>query len=284
LPIVQAHPGRASQGRRPNQSPRTSEERQPTMKEGRSRQGRYHAFCDDYYVNMNLNTEMELSQTRETVLHFFEQVKKQYPGMRNFYSRERGEFVLEEDKDKGDYRWTSIEARRVSSGYVNPESVDEALKQHSLVLDIIPYTLSVSPLDCESLNVMYGFDYTYRGNHNQLLVDALGIVPAFDKMAEIPGATILAHEPSIQFALDEECRTQCRLSIEPRTSAYHLRTKEFPEEQLSVYFTARRYGSLDGEETYVNAMRKLAEICQEVVDNYIVENVLRPLQQAIAIS
>ena len=78
-------------------------------------------------------------------------------------------------------------------------------------------------------------------------------------------------------------RPVARLSIEPRTSAYHLRTKEFPEEQLSVYFTARRYGSLDGEETCVSAMRKLADICHEVVDGYIVENVLRPLQQAIAI-
>src|SRR5437773_2146755 len=185
-----------------------------TMKEGRSRPSRYHQYCDDYYVNMNLNTEMELPQTRDTVLHFFEQVKKNYPGMKNFYSRERGEFVLEEDKDKGDYRWASIETRRVSSGFVNPSSVDEAMKQHALVLDLIPYALSVSPLDCESLNVMYGFDYTYRGNHNQLLVDALGLVPAFERMAQIEGATILANEPSIQFALDEDCRTQCRLSIE----------------------------------------------------------------------
>jgi len=254
------------------------------MKEGRSRSSRYHSYCDDYYVNMNLNTEMELPQTRETVLHFFEQVKKSYPGMKNFYSRERGEFVLEEDKDQGTYRWTSIETRRVSSGFVNPSSVEDALKQHALVLDLIPYTLSVSPLDCESLNVMYGFDYTYRGNHNRLLADALGVIPAFEKMTEISGATILASEPSIQFALDEECRTQCRLSIETRTTAYHVRTKEFPEEQISVYFTARRYGSLDGEESYVAGMRKLAETCREIVDTYVVENVLRPLQQAIAIS
>ena len=115
-------------------------------------------------------------------------------------------------------------------------------------------------------------------------MDALGVQPAFEKMTEIPGASILGNEPSIQFALDEECRTQCRLSIETRTSAYHVRRKEFPEEQLSVYFTARRYGSLDGEETYVSAMKKLTDICHEVVDGYIVENVLRPLQQAIAIS
>ncbi|MDX1948155.1 MAG: hypothetical protein SFU86_22385 [Pirellulaceae bacterium] len=245
--------------------------------------GRYQSYTDDYYVNLNLNTEMELPQSRDTVLHFFEQLKKSYPAMRNFYSRERGEFVLEEDKDRGDYRWASIEGRRVCSGYVNPPSVEEALKQHAQVLDLAPYALSISPLDCESLNVMYGFDYNYRGNHNQLLVDALGVVPAFEKMTGIPGATILANEPSIQFALDEDCRIQCRLSIETRTSAYHVRTKEFPEEQISVYFTARRYGSLDGSETYVSAMNKLAELCQEIVDNYVVENVLRPLQQAIAI-
>lgn len=246
--------------------------------------GRYQTYSDDYYVNMNLNTEMELPHSRETVLHFFEQVKKHYPTMRNFYSRERGEFVLEEDKDGGDYRWTSIEGRRVCSGAVNPASVEEALKQHAFVLDMVPYALSVSPLDCESLNVMYGFDFNYRGNHNQLLVDALGVVPAFEKLSQLEGATILANEPAIQFALDEECRVQCRLSIETRTSAYHLRTKEFPEEQISVYLTARRYGSLDGGETYVSAMNKLAEICQEIVDGYVVDNVLRPLQQTIAIS
>jgi hypothetical protein len=245
--------------------------------------GRYHTFCDDYYVNMTLNTETELPQTRETVLHFFEQLKKYHPTMRNFASRERGEYVLEEDKCDGNYRWASIENKRISSGFVNPPSIEEGLKQHALVLDMIPYTLSVSPLDCESLNVMYGFDFNYRGNHNQLLVEALGTLPAFERIAQIPGASMLGNEPSIQFALDEECRTQCRLSIESRTTAYHVRTREYPEEQISVYFTARRYGSLDTGETFVSTMQKLATICHDIVEGYIVENVLQPLQQTIAI-
>src|SRR5947208_17178285 len=107
------------------------------MKEGRSRPSRYHQYCDDYYLNMNLNTEMELPQNRDTVLHFFEQLKKTYPGMRNFYSRERGEFVLEEDKDKGDYRWVSIEKRRISSGFVNPSSVEDAKQHDAVVLAMI---------------------------------------------------------------------------------------------------------------------------------------------------
>lgn len=244
---------------------------------------RYAAISDDFYVNLNLNTEMELPQTRETVLHFFERLQKQYPTMRNFYSRERGEYVLEEDKDRGNYRWATIETRRVCSGYVNPASVEDALEQHRLVLDLVPYSLSISPLDCESLNLMYGFDFTYRGNHNELLVEALGVVPAFDRLAEIPGTTVIANEPSIQLALDDDCRIQCRLSFETRTSAYHVRTGEYPEEQLSVYLTARRYGSLEPGETYVGAMERLTEICRDLVDNYVVDSVLRPLQQAIAI-
>jgi hypothetical protein len=225
---------------------------------------------------------MELPNARETVLHFFEQVQKKYPQMRNFYCRDRGEYVLEEDKDQGHYRWTTVEPRRVCSGYVNPPAVDQAMEQHRLVLDLVPYALSISPLDCESLNVMFGFDFTYRGNHNQLVTDALGVAPAFDRVVDIPGASIISYEPTIQLALDADCRTQCRVSIETRTSAYHVRTGDFPEEQLSVYLTARRYGSLDAHESYVDVLARLSDVCHDMADNFLVDQVLRPLQQAIA--
>ena len=159
----------------------------------------------------------------------------------------------------------------------------DALEQHQLVLEAVPYMLSVSPLDCEALNVMYGFDFTYRGNQNQLVAEALGIVPAFERLMDHPGATVISNEPSIQFALDEECRVQCRLSIETRTSAFHVRTGDYPEDQLSVYITARRYGSLDPGETFVDVMYRLNEICEEFVNGYVVDNVLQPLYQTIAI-
>ena len=244
---------------------------------------KYSTLCDDWYINLNLNTEMDLHQSREAVLHFFEQVQKKYPTMRNFYNRERGEFVLEEEKDRGSYRWASVELRRVSSGSVNPASVNEALQQHTMILDLAPFALSVSGLDCESLNVMFGFDFTYRGNHNELLVEALGMTPAYERLLEISGGSTICYEPALQIALDPECRTQVRIGLETRTTAYHVRTGEFPEEQLSVYLTARRYGSLDAGETYVSAMARLAEVARNLVDNYVVENVLRPLQHTIAI-
>ena len=44
---------------------------------------------------------MELPTGRDTLLHFFEQLQKQYPTMQNFYSRQRGEYILEEGQRLG---------------------------------------------------------------------------------------------------------------------------------------------------------------------------------------
>ena len=242
---------------------------------------RFSSMSDEFYVNMTLNTEMQLPKTRETVLHFFELLKKAYPSMGNFYARDQGEFVLEEAKKEGGaYRWASVEPKRICSGAVNPESLAEAMSQHHQLLELAPYSLSLSPLDCESINITYGFDFNYRGNHNQLLIDALGISPALEKLVDLDDAKVVSNEPSIQLAFGDDCRIQCRISFETRTSAYHVRTGDFPEEQLSVYVTARRYGSLNNE-TYGEVLSSLSALCERLIDEQIAENILLPLQQTI---
>lgn len=245
--------------------------------------GLYASLSDDFYVNLNLNTEMELPGSRETILHFFERIQKTYPSMVNFYARERGEYVLEEEKEKGHYRWATVDGRRVCSGQVNPSTTEEAIAQHRLVLDLIPFALSISPLDCESLNLMYGFDFNYRGNHNELLVDALGVSPALDSVTEKYRGKVVAYEPNIQFTVDADCRTQCRISVETRTSAYHVKTGDFPQEQISVYVTARRYGSLEPGVSYVDALDQLNDVCVEVMEDHLVNDFLKPIQRTIEI-
>lgn len=243
----------------------------------------YNSLADDYYVNMNLSTEMELSSSRETILHFFEQIQKKFPEMRHFYARDKGDYILEEDKDRGDYRWCSVEARRLNSGQLNPASLEDALLQHRHVLEVAPYGLSLSPLDCEALDLLIGFDFTYRGNQNQLIVEALGVCPAFERLATMPGATFISNEPTLTLALDDDCHSQCRVNIETRTNAYQIRTGEYQDEQVSVYVTARHYGSLHPNTTYVEAIDRLAGVCRDVVDNYVSGCVLEPLARAIAL-
>lgn len=241
----------------------------------------YQSLADDFYLNATLSTELALPTERETLLHYFEQIRKRFPSMRNFYSRERNELVLEEDKDSGFYRWTSIEPKRVSSGWANPVSLDEAMEQHLAVMQTIPYTLSVSPLDCETLNLTFGFDFAYLGNHHELLRDALGYAPGFERGLATAGNRLLTADYAMTLALDDDCRTQCRLNIEPRTSAYQIRSGEFGEEPLSVYFTIRRYGSLEQGDSYDALLGRLYAQATQLMDEWVGEHVLQPIQHAI---
>ena len=242
----------------------------------------YGSLADDFYVNMNLNTEMKLPESRETILDFFERVQKTYPTMRNFFTRENGDFVLEEDKEEGHQRWLSLEPRRVCSGYINPSDPEIANLQHQLVLQLVPYMLSVSPLDCEALDYMMGFDFSYRGNHDALVAEALGTGTALEALIDTPGAQVLNYEPSVTISLDDSCRVQARIMIETRTNAYQVRRDDFPDEQISVFFTVRQYGSLQADDSFEESLVRLREHSEELMESYVVENVLQPLAHAIA--
>ena len=75
---------------------------------------------------------------------------------------------------------------------------------------------------------------------------------------------------------------QARLLIETRTTAYHVRRGEYPEENISVYFTIRKYGSLEPGVSFEQTLVTLRERCEEILEEQVVEQVLRPLAQAIA--
>ena len=243
----------------------------------------FASFGEDFYFNMNLATEMELRPGRESLLHFFEQIRRRYPMMKNFYSRDKDEYVLEEEKESGGYRWTSIEGKRINSGVVNPESFDDGVTLHRTVLEMVPYDLSIMPLDCESLSVMMGFDFACRDNHNEILAKAIGVPTGLERFRTLESSKLLSHEPAIQVSLDDECQTQCRISFESRTNAYQVRTGEYGEEHLSVYLTLRRYDSLGPEEVFADEFMRLTELCRTIAQEHLVPSVLQPLQEAIAI-
>src|SRR5690606_36232469 len=95
----------------------------------------YASFCEDFYVNMRLGSQMALPHGRETVLHFFEQAQKAFPAMTRF-RRGDHELSIEEDRNAAGYRWLTMEHKRLSSGHVNPPSVEEAVKLHRTVLQM----------------------------------------------------------------------------------------------------------------------------------------------------
>jgi len=242
----------------------------------------YSSLCDDFGVYVYLNTKMTLPSNRETVLHFFDTLQKTFPQMTDFDCRESGEFVLEEDREQGSYRWVTLESQRICSGYVNPPSLESCDTQHARILELAPYHLDFSPLDCEALDVLFAFDFLYTGNHDEVVAEALGINTTLESLIQLPSSKVINYEPSLMLALDESCRLQCRLNIETRTNAYQVRTGQFPETPISVYFTVRQYWGRQPYKTFVESYHNQRNACQELVDTHIIQAVVRPLAQAIA--
>jgi hypothetical protein len=224
---------------------------------------------------------MELPTSREAVLHFFTSLQKTFPQMTDFECRENGEFVLEEDREQGSYRWVGLDGRRFSSGYMNPAELSEADSHHERVLEVAPYHLDFSGLDCERFDVLFAFDFLYSGNHDEVVAEALGLNTTLESLVQMPGAKVLGYEPSLMLALDDTCRLQCRLNIETRTNAYQIRTGQFPEAPISVYFAVQQYWGRMVGRNFGEAYRQQRKTCQELVDSHIIPAVLKPLNQTI---
>src|SRR5262245_40212367 len=242
----------------------------------------YSSLCDDFGVYVYVNTKMDLPSGRETILHFFDRLRKTYPTKTDFDRRENGEFVLEEDREQGSYRWVTVENRRLCIGYVNPPEVEAADQLNEMVLENAPYHLDCGPLDCEALDVLFAFDFLYTGNHDEVVAEALGLNTTLENLLQLPGSRVLNYEPSLMLALEDTCRLQCRLSIETRTNAYQIRTGQFPEAPISVYFTVRQYWGRQPYKTFLESYQNQRRVCQELVDSHIIPAVVRPLAQTIA--
>ena len=83
--------------------------------------------ADDFFVNLNLQTVLDLPGSRETVLSFLEVIQKEFPELSNFYHREAGEFVLEGDHDRGTNPWLEIQQNRLTASVTLIEALVFAL-------------------------------------------------------------------------------------------------------------------------------------------------------------
>ena len=242
----------------------------------------YAAFCEDFYVNMRLGSQLALPHSRETLLHFFERIQKGYPGMTRFRKSEAGEYNLEEDRSSQSYRWISLEQKRLSSGHVNPESIAESLKLHSLLLEMAPHHLGISPIEVDYLDVLFGFDLAFGGNHDEIIAESLFPESPLTCLTDEPGARAVDFQPTVTVALSDDCRLQARIDIVTRTNSYQVRTGDYSDEVISVYLIMRRYWGDRPKESMAALFSQMAERADQLCTQYIVPRVLRPISSAIA--
>ena len=243
----------------------------------------YSSLCDDFFLDMHVNTELDLPTERDTVLAFFERLQKQFPAMASFYRRENEDYCLEEDRGTGHYRWVNLEKDRIGSGVVNPESFEEAYGQHRLILELAPYMLSVSPLDIDAMDVTFGMDFDYYGNHDEVIAEALFDSTALNCLLDLPQAKAVDFSPAVVVALSEDCRTQARISVESKTSVYEPdRVKQTCDEAISLSFTIRQYPSPGERFDSLKSFEDQCRLAEELMAEKIVPNFVMPLTNVIA--
>jgi hypothetical protein len=243
----------------------------------------FSAFCDEFYVNTRLFLKLDLAPSRETLLHFMEQIRRAFPRMTRLRRRENESLVLDEESRAGHgRRFLRIDTNALRFGNFRPVDIDAVSNFAGMVLRQAPHHLSLSDLDYDYMEVAFGFDLEYRGNHDELVADTLfANHPLFQALTR-EGQGIIDCQPFLGVRLTDDCEQQVYLEVKGRTSTYEIRTGEYEATALSVYVTARRYWSFAGDKDLLTVHRELLETGEQYAAECAVPHLVQPLAAAIA--
>ena len=243
----------------------------------------YAALCDEFYINMRLGTQMKMATDRATIIAFFERMQRLYPDMVNFHQDQKhGESSIEENRENNSYRWLSLEPNRLSSGYLNPDHPQDAYKYNKSVLETVPYYLAVSAVDLDYIDVLWGFDFQCKGNHHELIAEALLGESPLGKMMEQENARGINFELSGIVSLSEDARTHARVWVEPRTTPAQVRSGDYPDEMLSLYVILRQWSGGKRLPELHEVHGHLIELGEKFVEERVINPFLSPIREAIA--
>jgi hypothetical protein len=240
----------------------------------------FGALCTDFYVNQKLSLKMDLPTGRETVLDLFDRVRREFPAMDRF-RRYEGELALESPEQEAHYAWLALRRTSVRSGSVNPETLDQAYRLHRLVLEVSPYFLSISPLDIEFIELVFGFDLRAERNRNEVVFEALLADSPLAALVNPHDEAIIEAQPFIGFAINTRCDVQAYVEIKTRTRTAEIAAGRFDDEPISVYLTVRQYGSLKTIDDVKSCFGALAGHGERLAEERVLPHVILPLREAI---
>jgi hypothetical protein len=244
----------------------------------------FGAFCDEFYISVRLFLKLGIAPERETLLHFFERLRKQYPGLRKLRRRDDDSLILEEESDDaGSRRWFRLDPDSLRFGHYMPTDLADVRRFADFVLSQAPHHLTLSEIDFDHMEVVYGFDLMYRGNHDQIVAETL--MPGHLDSGVIAGdeaAHIVDAQPSIGIALTPQCDVQAYFEVKSRTSTYEVRTGQFEPQPISVLLTVRKYWGVDTPPSLEHGCAMLFDKADALAADRAVPHFVNPLAAAIA--
>lgn len=243
----------------------------------------FGALSTDFYVNQKLALKMDLPTDRETILHLFDQVRKAMPSMDRF-RRYEGELALESSRRDAEYRWLALRQTSIRTGHVNPRSMAEAYQLHRLILELAPYHLTISPLDIDYVELLFGFDLECKGNHDAVVFEALFSHSPLASLFRVPEARVLDVQPIFGLSLNEKGDTQAYFEVKTRTRNRRGGSTRSRNEPLSIFLTIRRYGPVHQIEELQPIFEDLAQHAERLATDNLVPGLLQPISRHITSS
>ena len=242
----------------------------------------FGTFCSDFYVNQNIILSMDLPKMQESASELFDRIRREIPEFERIRPFEQ-ELALETAEIDGQYQWVGLKPRSIASGFVNPTHVDRAYDLHRLILELAPYYLSLTPLQIECIELVYGFDLPARENRNAVVMQSLLANSALASLTDDGIEQLIDVQPRIGFSLNEACDVQAFVEVKTRTTATETATQIFNDEPISVYLTLRKNGPIQDVEDLVATFNRLSGHIEHVAEHRVIPDIVVPLHQAIGI-
>lgn len=240
----------------------------------------FAALCSDFYINQKLSVKLDLPRSRETVLDLFERVRRAFPTMQAF-KRYQDELALESPASDSPHRWLAIRTNTLRSGSVNPPDLAEGYALHRHLLEVAPFFLSISSLDVEHMELLYGFDLECTHDHDEIVHRALLAGTRLGAFGDMPGATPIDCQPMFGVRLDAAEQIEAHMEVKTRTGSDGRRSGGVASESISVYVILRSFAPISDITRLVTTFDRLRRFGEDLVENRVVPEILVPIRQEI---
>ncbi|MEQ9460732.1 MAG: hypothetical protein RIG82_07265 [Phycisphaeraceae bacterium] len=241
----------------------------------------FGALSTDFYVNLKLALKMDLPRERETVLHFFDRVRRARPSMDRF-KRYEGELALEASRRDSEYTWLALRRNSIRTGHVNPTTLEDAASYHRMILELVPHHLTISPLDIDYTELMFGFDLECRDNHDEIIYDALYADSQMGNLLKSANGRVLDVQPVFGMSLNERGDAQAYFEVKSRPRSRKGSSRAYRGEPITLFLTVRQYGPVERIEDLPPALDKLMTTCEALATDKLLPDLLTPIARMIS--
>ncbi len=239
----------------------------------------FGSLCSDFCVNQKIALKLDLPESREPTLELFDRLRLQLPRLTKVRRTEH-EVALESIEGEREFLWVALRQTSIRSGHVNAISTSDAYKIHRAVLGTAPWFLSISPLDIDHIELIFGFDIDTASHRDGIVYEALLANSPLGLLLDCDQDEPIDVQPFVGIALTRGRELQA--SFEVKTRPQIGRTSgSLGVDPISVYLTVRRTGPLASLDELPTIFATLCGHAERLAEQRVIPYLVMPIRQAI---